>query len=125
MLHIILNWILSALILLLLSAILPGFRLRGLGTALVAVIVIGFLNATLGIVLQILALPFTILTLGLFVFVVQGIILKVAAALIPGFEIVGCLPAIVAAILLAVIHLVVGMMSGPAYHPWRSGIMHL
>lgn len=104
--QLVLNWVLSAILLLLIAQFLPGFRISGIGSALVAVVVIALVNATFGFVLRIVGFPLTILTLGLFLLVVNAIVLKLAAALMPGFSIVGFLPAFVAAILLSLLHIV-------------------
>jgi putative membrane protein len=106
MAELIVYWLLSALVLLLVAYLVPGFTISGIGSALVAVIVIGLLNATLGLVLKIVTFPLTILTLGLFLLVVNAIVLKIAAAVMPGFSIRGCLPAFLAAVLLSVLHIV-------------------
>lgn len=105
--HLLLHWIVSALVLLLVAYIVPGFRLKGVGSALVAVLVIALLNATLGFLLKLLLLPFTIVTFGLFLLVINAIILKLAAALLPGFSIRGFLPAVLAAVLLSLVHLII------------------
>ncbi len=102
--QLILNWLLSALLLLLIANFLPGFRITGAGMALIAVIVIGLVNATLGLLLRIVAFPLTLVTFGLFVLVINAIVLKIAAALMPGFSIRGFFPAFVAAILLSLLH---------------------
>ena len=65
MIHLLLKWILGALALLAVTYIVPGFRVVSLPSALVAVLVIGFLNMTLGLLLKVLTFPFAILTLGL------------------------------------------------------------
>lgn len=104
--QLVLNWVLSAILLLLIAQFLPGFRISGIGSALVAVVVIALVNATFGFVLRIVGFPLTILTLGLFLLVVNAIVLKLAAAVMPGFSIVGFLPAFVAAILLSLLHIV-------------------
>jgi len=62
-------------------------------------------NATLGLVLKILTFPLTIVTLGLFWFVVNALMLKLAAAVVPGFVIVGFFPALFGAVVLSVINL--------------------
>lgn len=102
----IVHWLLSALSLLLVARLVPGFEIHGFGTALIAAIVIGLVNATLGFVLKILTLPLTIVTFGLFLFVINAIMLKLAAALVPGFAVYGFLPALVGAIILSLISLV-------------------
>jgi len=103
MVGLLVHWLLSALVLLLVARLVPGFRISGLGSALIAVIIIGLLNATLGLLLKIATFPLTILTLGLFLLVINAIVLKVVAALMPGFSIQGFLPAFLAAILLAIL----------------------
>ncbi len=105
MVELLVYWVLSALILLLVAHLVPGFTISGLGSALIAVIVIGLLNATLGLVLKIVTFPLTLLTLGLFLLVINAIVLKVVAALMPGFSIRGFAPAFLAAILLSVLQM--------------------
>ncbi|MGH7765872.1 MAG: phage holin family protein [Candidatus Binatia bacterium] len=102
----IIHWLLSALSLLLVAHLVPGFQVRGFGTALIAAVVIGLVNATLGFVLKVLTLPLTIVTFGLFLFVINAIMLKLAAAVVPGFEVYGFLPALLGAIILSVISLI-------------------
>jgi len=102
----IIHWLLSALSLLLVAHLVPGFQVRGFGTALIAALVIGLVNATLGFILKILTLPLTIVTFGLFLLVINAIMLKLAAALVPGFEVYGFLPALIGAIILSLISLV-------------------
>lgn len=102
----IIHWILSALSLLLVAHFVPGFHMRGFGTALIAAVVIGLVNATLGFVLKILTLPLTIVTFGFFLIVINALMLKFAAALVPGFEVYGFLPALLGAIVLSVISLI-------------------
>jgi putative membrane protein len=103
--HLLLDWVLSAFLLLLIAQFLPGFQIAGVGSALIAVIVVGLINATLGLFLRIITFPLTLLTFGLFLLVINAIVLKIAAALMPGFSIRGFLPAFVAAILLSLLHI--------------------
>ena len=72
-------------------------------SALIAAAVIGFINATLGVIVKVLTFPLTILTLGLFLVVINALMLKIAAFFVLGFEVRGWLPAIIGAILLSVI----------------------
>jgi putative membrane protein len=99
---ILVQWLLSSLCLLLAAYIVPGFRIKGFGSALVAAVVVGILNATIWWIFFILTLPINILTLGLFTFVVNAAVLRLAAALLPGFEIRGWMPALLGALVLAV-----------------------
>ena len=96
-----LHWLVSALALALTSAIVPGFRIRGFGTALIAVLVIGLANHLVWPVLFLLTLPLTVLTLGLFIFVVDAMVLKLCAAFMKNFEISGWLSAIFGAVILS------------------------
>ena len=72
-----------SLSLLIVSYVVPGFRVLGFGTALVAALIFGFLNATLGLILKILTFPFTVLTFGLFWFVGSVIIGRLYDVSIP------------------------------------------
>ena len=88
-----LQWILTAIALLIVSRIVPGFQVAGLVPALIAALVIGLLNATLGFVLKIITFPLSILTLGIFLLVINGIMIMLASALVPGFFVRGFTPA--------------------------------
>lgn len=101
------NWVLSAFALIVTSFLVPGFRLNGFVSALLAAIVVGFLNAILRPILIFLTLPINILTLGLFTFVVNAIILKIAAAIIKGFEISSWWAAVLGAVMLALINMLI------------------
>lgn len=103
--HLLVNWLLSAVSLMIVAAIVPGIEIAGFGTALIAALVIGLVNATLGFFLKIVTFPLTLITLGAFLFVINALMLKVAAALLPGFRVKGFLPAILGAILLSLVHL--------------------
>jgi putative membrane protein len=98
------HWLLGAVALYLVAQIVPGISLSGFGAALIAALVFGMVNATLGFVLQVVSIPITLLTLGLFYFVINALMLKLAAALVPGFSCRGFLPAFLGAILLTVIN---------------------
>lgn len=104
MVHLLLSWILSALSLLIVAHLVPGFEVQSFGTALVAAIVIGLVNATIGLLFKIVTFPLTILTLGLFLIVINALMLKLAAALVSGFTVRGFLPAFLGAIVLAVVN---------------------
>jgi putative membrane protein len=105
------HWFLSAIALLIVANVVPGFHVRGLGSALVAAAVIGLVNCTLGLILKIISLPLIILTFGLFLFVVNALMLEFASALVPGFVVNGFVPAFWGAIVLSLIHLVVRAIS--------------
>lgn len=105
MLHLIVNWFLSALSIVIVAHLVPGFEVKGFSTALVAAAVIGLVNATLGLILKILTLPLTIVTFGLFLFVINALMLKFAALLVPGFVVQHFAPAFIGAIVLSLVNL--------------------
>lgn len=102
-----LQWLLSAVALILVSKIVPGFRVLGLWPALIASLVIGLLNATVGFVLKIITFPLSILTLGIFLLVINAIMILVAAAVVPGFKVNGFAPAFWGAIVLAILGMLI------------------
>jgi putative membrane protein len=103
--HLLVNWLLSAISLVIVAAIVPGIEIAGFGTALIAAVVIGLVNATLGFFLKIITFPLTLVTLGAFLIVINALMLKVAAALMPGFRVKGFVPALLGAILLSLVHM--------------------
>ena len=108
----IVHWLLSGVALLIVAKILPGIQVDGVGPALIAALVIGLISATVGLVLKIILLPFIILTLGIVYFVINGLMLKLASELVPGFRVVGCLPAVVGSILLTIVDYVLNRIVG-------------
>ena len=89
MLRIVLRWMLLACALLLVAHLLPGVAVKNFGAAMLAALVIGFLNALLRPILVLLTLPVTLLTLGLFLFVVNATMFYFAAYLLEGLEVAG------------------------------------
>jgi len=81
------HWLLSALALWIVSRLVPGFSVSGPMAALIAAVVIGFVNATLGFFLKIITFPLTLLTLGLFWLIINAVVIKLAAAIVPGFHV--------------------------------------
>jgi putative membrane protein len=110
--HWILHWLLSGVALVIVSYVLPGIQVEGFGAALIAALVIGFVSATVGLVLKILLLPFIILTLGVVYFLINGLMLKLASELVPGFRVNGCLPAVLGSILLTIVDYVLNRIAG-------------
>jgi putative membrane protein len=107
MTKILVHWLLSALCLLLVARVIPGFKVRGFGTALLAVLVIGFVNGTLGLLLKVLTIPLSIVTLGLFLLVINAVMLKLSAWFVPGFEVAGFGTAFLASLILTVLSVVI------------------
>jgi len=83
--------------------IVPGISVSGPTAALIAALVIGLINATIGLLLKIITFPLTIVTLGLFWFVINALMLELAAYLVPGFQVRNFFAAFVGAILLSIV----------------------
>jgi putative membrane protein len=105
MIYLLFLWLLGALALLIVAHVVPGFEIAGFGSAMIAALVVGFLNATLGFLLKLLTLPLGIVTLGLFFLVINAFILLLASAIVPGFRIRGFFAAFLGALVLTLIHL--------------------
>ena len=105
----ILRLVLNALVLLLVAHLIQGFQVRSFGSALIAALVLGLLNALIKPILFILTLPINILTLGIFTFVINAFILWLGAALVPGFTIDHFSAALLAAIVMALINMVISL----------------
>ena len=108
----IIHWLVSGLALLIVAQILPGIEVEGFGAALIAALVIGLVTATVGLILKIVLLPFILLSLGVIYFLINGLMLKLASEFVPGFRVVGCLPAVVGSILLTIVDFVLSRAIG-------------
>ena len=117
MLSLIVVWLLSAFALYLTASLVPGFTIKSFGSAMWAVVVIGFFNMILRPILAFLAFPITFITLGLFAFVINAVILKISAKLLKGFDIDGWLPAILGAVVLAIIQALIFSLLGGGAEP--------
>lgn len=110
MLRLLLRWLLQALALLITAKLVPGFRIASLPAALIAALVIGLLNVTLGLLLKLITLPLGILTLGLFFLVINAIVLLLAGSLVPGFRVETFGAALIGAIVLALLHMLLSLI---------------
>jgi len=97
----------SALCLLLVARFVPGIFVRGLGTALLAALVIGFINGTVGILLKIITFPLTILTFGVFWLLINALMLELASFFVPGFFVQGLWPAFWGGLILSLLNMAV------------------
>lgn len=109
MFRMLLQWILNAVALLIVSRYVSGFEVHGWKSALIAVVVIGLFNATVGLLLKFITLPLGILTFGLFFLVINAVILKFASDFVPGFQVLTFKAALLGALALAVLHMVFGI----------------
>ena len=106
------NWLLSGLAVWLVSQVVPGFHVRSASSALIAALVIGLVNATLGSLLKIITFPLTILTLGIFWFVINALMLELAANFVPGFRIDTFASAFWGAIALSLVNMLFRWLAG-------------
>src|ERR1700739_144748 len=103
--RLLLNWVLSAIAVWIVAQLVPGISVHGPGGALIAALAIGFINATIGMLLKIITFPLTLITLGLFWFVINALMLELASALLPGFQVRGFIAAFIGAIVLSLVNL--------------------
>ena len=105
---ILVHWIVSAIAILIAAYILPGVHVTGFVAALILAVVLGVINAFIRPLIIMLTLPITIITFGLFVLVINAVMVMIAAAIVPGFSVdsfaYGFLFAIVLAIVMAILH---------------------
>jgi putative membrane protein len=101
------QWLLSAIALIIVSRLVPGFWVEGLWPAMVASLVIGLLNATLGLVLKAVTFPLSILTFGIFLLAINGLMILLASNLVRGFHVTGYAPAFWGAVVLAILGLII------------------
>ena len=101
------KWLLSAAALLLVAYLYQGVEVRSFTAALIAAFVIGLLNAVVRPVLVILTLPVTVLTLGLFLFVINALMFWAAASLLDGFQVRGFTAALIGSLIYSVIGMVI------------------
>src|SRR5579859_6314852 len=106
MLRLLIEWLLNALALVITAYVVPGFEVDGFGPALIAALVVGLLNVTLGWLLSIAAFPLVWLLPRLMMLLIDAVVLYFAAKLVPGFRIRGFLAAFIGAIVLVLIHVV-------------------
>lgn len=106
--NILINWLLSALALLVAGYILPGVHVDGFFIAMVVVIVLALVNAIIKPILFILTLPVTIVTLGLFTFVINALMILLVDAIVPGFSVQNFWWALLFSIVLSLVHMVIG-----------------
>jgi putative membrane protein len=105
MVRMLLHWIVSAAAVWITSRVVPGFYVSGAAAALIAAIVIGLVNATIGVLLKFITFPLTIVTLGIFWLIINALMLKLASAFVPGFHLRGFGAAFWGAIVLSLVNM--------------------
>jgi putative membrane protein len=105
------HWILSAIALMVVANLVPGFYVNDVKSALLAALVIGVLNATIGFFLKVITFPFAILTLGVFLLVINAAMILLASKIVPGFIVYGWIPAFWGGVVLALLGMLIrGLM---------------
>lgn len=107
MFRLLIQWLLSAVALMIVSRVVPGFFVTGLIPALWAAVVIGFLNATLGFLLKAITFPLAILTFGIFLLIINAGMILMASHFVDGFYVYGWKPAFWAAVVLSVLGMLI------------------
>lgn len=97
-----LRWLLIAGVILLISYFLPGVTVTGFYAALITALVLGLVNAVVRPILHILTLPITVLTFGLFIFVVNALTFWFVSTVVKGFDVAGFVPAFLGALILSI-----------------------
>jgi putative membrane protein len=105
--RLVIKWLLSALALLALTYIYTGVQVSSFTSALIAAAVIGLLNMVVRPVLVVLTLPVTIVTLGLFLFVINALLFWAASGLLPGFHVNGFVAALIGSLIYSLLGLVI------------------
>ena len=107
--------LITAALLLLVANLVRGIQVAGWGTAFLGAIVLGLVNAFVRPVMVLLTLPLTVLTFGLFLLVVNALMLWLAAALVPGIRVQGFGPALLGSLLLTLLNIAVASLVGPGW----------
>ncbi|HEY7242057.1 MAG TPA: phage holin family protein [Burkholderiales bacterium] len=103
MLRILVVWLINALALAAVAYLMPSVSIASAGAALAAALVLGLVNALVRPVLVLLTLPVTILTLGLFIFVINGLLFWAVGSFVSGFHVAGFWPGVAGAIIFSLI----------------------
>ena len=104
--NLLLYFVVMAAAMVVLARILPGFQVDGWVPALIAAVVLALVNTLVKPILFVVTLPFTILTLGLFLLVLNALMLWLTAFLVPGFRVEGVLTTLLASMILAAVGMV-------------------
>lgn len=103
MIRLLVVWLINALALVAVAYLMPSIQVSSFGAALIAALVLGLVNAVVRPILVLLTLPVTILTLGLFIFVLNGLLFWMVGSWLQGFEVAGFWPAVFGAILFSLV----------------------
>ncbi len=109
--EILISWLISTLAIIVTAYVLPGVRVESFLTALVTAVVLGIINSVLKPILLLLTLPINVLTLGLLTFVINALLVLLAANLVPGFHVDGFWWALAFSIVLSLVNTLLGNLT--------------
>ncbi|MBM3792758.1 MAG: phage holin family protein [Acidobacteria bacterium] len=109
--RLLLNWLISAISLLIVAHVIKGFNVSSFQSALIAAVAIGLVNSTLGLVLKFLSFPWIILTLGVASLVINALMLMLAAYFVDGFSVDGFIPAFIGSILMSISNFILRLLA--------------
>lgn len=101
--RLLITWLINAAVLFALPYLMQSIRVENFGTALIAALVLGLINTLIRPILVVLTLPVTVLTLGLFIFIINGLLFWLVANMVGGFQVAGFWPAVGGALLYSLI----------------------
>lgn len=107
----IIRWLLAALAIVIISYILPGISVATFWTAIIVALILGIINAILKPILVILTLPINILTLGLFTFVINALLVMLTATIVKGFTIENFWTAVLFSVILSLFNFLMSKMA--------------
>jgi len=116
-----LRWLTLTLAVIVTAYLLDGIRISGFFSAVLAAAALATLNTFLRPVILVLTLPINVLTLGLFTFVINALLLKMASAAIPGFDVIGFWPAVWGSLLISVVAGLLNKFIGERMPPRTPG----
>lgn len=111
MITILISWLVSALVIMVAGYIVPGVEIDGLNVAIVVALILGILNAFVRPILALITLPITILTLGLFSFVLNALMIWLASLVVTGFDLANFWSAFLMSLFIAVVYSFFSMLS--------------
>jgi putative membrane protein len=110
MVHLLLVWLLSALALVIAAYLLPSVEIESFGTAMIAAVLIGLLNATLGFLIRLVAFPVTWLLPGLMYLICDAIMIYIVSRFLRGFAVKNFTAAFLCALVVAIVNVLLGML---------------
>lgn len=103
---ILLKWLLMTVAIMITAYLLPGVSINGVGAAILTALVLGLVNAVLRPILLVLTIPITILTLGLFIFILNGLLVLLTSAIVSGFSVMNIWWAILFSLVFSIVSFV-------------------